>query len=239
MDRNSNIYTVVYAAIMTVVVAVLLAFVFNGLKPTMDTNEKLATQKDILRSVGIVDAEDPAAIYNEKIESIVIGPDGNLIDSLTNKAEKISIGKEFKKRPEERLRPLYIYNAGEGKKEYIIPIYGNGLWDKIWGWVALQEDFNTIAGISMDHKAETPGLGAEIKDNPERYNEPYIGKTIMNDDGKFVSVDMVKGAVKEPQHQIDAISGATITSNGVNEMIESYLQLYMPYFESLNQQAKK
>ena len=96
---------------------------------------------------------------------------------------------------------------------------------------------NTIAGIAMDHKGETPGLGAEIKDNPKQYNDPFIGKTILDEQGNYVSVKMVKGGIKEPEHQIDAISGATITSDGVNEMLYRGLGYYLPYFNAAKSQT--
>lgn len=103
--------------------------------------------------------------------------------------------------------------------------------------MALESDFNTVAGVSMDHKSETPGLGAEIKDNPEKFDKPFVGKKIYDANSKYVSISMVKGGVKEPEHQIDAISGATITSDGVNEMMFRGIGYYLGYFETLKNQT--
>jgi Na+-transporting NADH:ubiquinone oxidoreductase subunit C len=106
-----------------------------------------------------------------------------------------------------------------------------GLWDKIWGTIAIQDDFNTVAGASFGHVAETPGLGAEIKDNPN-FPKQFQGKTIFKD-GQYVSVGVIKGGAKDKAHEVDAISGATITSRGVNGMMVEGLKPYLPYFESL------
>ena len=152
-------------------------------------------------------------------------------------AEEISVAAEYKKPAAEQLHPLYIYTNEKGEKRFIIPLYGNGLWDKIWGYVALEEDLNTISGIAMDHKAETPGLGAEIKDNPAMYNDPYTGKKIIDAQGNYVSVKMVKGGIKNPEHEVDAISGATITSDGVNEMLPRGIAAYLPYFQQQQSQT--
>lgn len=235
MDRNSNVYTILYAAIITVIVAVALAFAHNSLQPKMEANEKLATQKDILRSVGLVDLPNTSEVYEKSISGIVVDAEGKVIEGI--KAEEISMAAEFKKPAEEQLHPLFVYTAEDGSKKYILAVFGNGLWDKIWGYVALESDFNTIAGVAMDHKAETPGLGAEIKDNPEQYNLPFIGKKIYDGSGKYVSIRMVKGGIKEPEHEIDAISGSTITSNGVNEMFERGISAYLSYFETIKSQT--
>jgi Na+-transporting NADH:ubiquinone oxidoreductase subunit C len=235
VDRNSNVYTIVYAAILTVVVAVVLAFVHSSLESKMAANEKLATQKDILRSVGLVDLPDAAAVYEKTIKGLVIDAKGNTVEGID--ATSISMAAEFKKPEAEQLHPLFIYSGEDGTNKYILPIFGNGLWDKIWGYVAVESDMNTIAGIAMDHKGETPGLGAEIKDNPKQYNDPYIGTKLYNEQGEYVAVSMVKGGVKDKEHQVDAISGATITSDGVNEMMYRGVGYYLPYFKSQQTQT--
>ncbi len=235
MDRNSNIYTIIYAAIVTVIVAIALAFAHSSLEPKMLENEKLATQKDILRSVGLDDLPNTAEVYDKTITSLVIDANGKVVEGVA--AEKVSMAAENKKPEADQLHPLFIYTADDGSKKYIMPVFGNGLWDKIWGYVALESDFNTVAGVSMDHKSETPGLGAEIKDNPEKFDKPFVGKKIYDANSKYVSISMVKGGVKEPEHQIDAISGATITSDGVNEMMFRGIGYYLGYFETLKNQT--
>lgn len=235
MDTNSNVYTIIYATVLTVLVAVALAFVHSSLEGKMEANEKLATQEDILKSVGLVDLPDAASVYEKQISSLVLDANGKVVEG--KQAEEISVAAEFKKPAPEQLHPLYIYTNEKGEKRFIIPLYGNGLWDKIWGYVALEEDLNTISGIAMDHKAETPGLGAEIKDNPTMYNDPFAGKKILDPQGNYVSVKMVKGGIKNPEHEIDAISGATITSDGVNEMLNRGIAAYLPYFQSQQSQT--
>ncbi|MFT7589265.1 MAG: Na+-transporting NADH:ubiquinone oxidoreductase subunit C [Limisphaerales bacterium] len=233
MDRESNAYTIGYAVVMTVIVAVGLALVSGSLKPMQDRNQQLATMQDILKAVGINDAsaEEAEVLFNERIEGLVLNADMSLsTDTVT--AVDIDMSRESKLEKDLQRYPLFVYNF-DGETSFIIPLYGNGLWDKIWGYVAIADDFNTVVGISMDHKAETPALGAEIKDNPKLYSDPFIGKTLLNSAGEYVSISMKKGKIKFPNHQIDAITGATITSNGVNDMLFEDVEAYLPYFEQL------
>jgi len=130
-----------------------------------------------------------------------------------------------------RSYPVFIYK-GEKGNFYLVAVRGNGLWDKIWGTIALKDDFNTVVGASFGHVGETPGLGAEIKDNPN-FSKQFQNKTIYDKDGKYVSVAVVKGGAKNPEHEVDAISGATMTSNGVSSMLGKGLAIYLPYFDSL------
>jgi Na+-transporting NADH:ubiquinone oxidoreductase subunit C len=117
----------------------------------------------------------------------------------------------------------------EGDKNYIVPVRGNGLWDEIWGFITLEADGNTIKGVSFDHKGETPGLGAEIKDN-NNWKKQFIGTKLFEGD-EFVGVDVVKGGIKKPEHQVDGISGATITGVGVAAMIKNDINKYVAYIE--------
>ena len=114
----------------------------------------------------------------------------------------------------------------------VIYLTGAGLWDAIWGYVALESDFATISGVAFDHAGETPGLGAEIKDKPE-WGEQFIGKKLYNDAGEFVSVSVVKGSIKNEMHEVNTVSGATVTSDGVADMMSEDVQDYLPYFESI------
>ena len=149
-------------------------------------------------------------------------------------AEEVDMAKEKKKPAEDRALPLYVYTAPDGKQYYIVTVRGNGLWDEIWGNIALEDDLKTIAGVSFDHKGETPGLGAEIKDNKGWYSQ-YIGKKIYDEQGNFTSVNAIKGGAKNTEHEVDGISGATITADGVNAMMDTGLQLYETYFNKLKQ----
>lgn len=237
MQRNSNSYTIIYAVILTVVIAVSLSLAATGLKDRQNENVRLATQKDILKSVGKSDVANPGEFFQNNVTPIVINYKGDVVteDSKgeTLDATKIDLKVQREKPEEERFYPLFVYEE-DGKTSYIIPLRGNGLWDEIWGYIALEGDFNTVAGVSFDHKGETPGLGAEIKDNAA-WGQQFIGKKIF-ENGKFVSVQVVKGDIKDPEHQVNSVSGATVTSNGVSDMIFKINQ-YLPYIEKQKSQS--
>jgi Na+-transporting NADH:ubiquinone oxidoreductase subunit C len=232
----NNRYILTYTTVMTLIVAVVLAFVVTGLKPIHDLNEAVFKKRDILSAVKYelptpideMSDEDVAAFFESKITQVVLDANGQKVG---DNADAIDMKKEEKKPLEERKYPLYIYKSEKGTF-YLTSVRGNGLWDKIWATVAIKDDFNTIAGISFDHVTETAGLGAEIKDN-EAWKRDFIGKQLYNDQGEYVSVEAVKGGVKKPDHQVDAIAGATITSDGVSEMMDRGMKVYLPYFESL------
>lgn len=235
----SNKYITIYTIVVTLIVSVLLSVIFTGLKPIHDANEEVFIKKDILGAISNQLDKDPAKMSNkeildlfkDRIEQVVIDHEGKVIEGEL--AEKINLAKEEKKPEDQRHYPLFIYN-GEGGKVYLTSIRGNGLWDKIWAYVALKDDFNTIVGASFGHIGETPGLGAEIKDNPA-FRAQFVGKTLF-ENGEYVSVAVVKGGVKVPAHEVDAISGATITSTGVSNMFKEGMKAYIPYFESLKHQ---
>lgn len=234
---QSNRYILTYIVVMSAIVAMALALAFSGLKPIHDANEEVFKKRDILSAIkGEFDfdvmetpAENVFKVFDDKIEQKVIDANGMVVEG--KKADDIDMKQEEKKPLEDRLYPLYIYNNGK-EKFYLGVVRGNGLWDKIWATVAIKEDFNTIAGISFDHVTETAGLGAEIKDS-EVFKKAFQGLKLYNDNKEFVSVAVVKGGIKKPAHQVDAIAGATITSNGVTEMMNRGLAIYLPYFDSL------
>jgi Na+-transporting NADH:ubiquinone oxidoreductase subunit C len=179
-------------------------------------------------------------IFTNQVEQFVLDMSGNEVpeDEVKKRgykrgiAEEIDLKKEKKKPEGERLLPLYIFKTGD-TKIYIVSVRGSGLWDEIWGNIALDSDLNTIVGAAFDHQAETPGLGAEIKDNPS-FPNMFKGKKIYDNSGKFVSVVAVKGGTsKEDLHEVDVISGATVTSNGVSEMMKRGIKYYEPYFNKL------
>jgi Na+-transporting NADH:ubiquinone oxidoreductase subunit C len=127
---------------------------------------------------------------------------------------------------------VYIYHGDQGDL-YVVSIRGNGLWDEIWGSIALEGDLKTIAGAAFDHTGETPGLGAEIKDNPG-FAKQFIGKQIYDDAGSYTSIVVKKGGAKDPNHEVDGISGATVTCDGVTEMLVRGLKYYEPYLQTIN-----
>lgn len=245
MDKNSTNYVLFFVLIMTVVVAVALTSIRQFTKPVADENEAIFNKRAVLAAVndylgmgegvGANDLTDEQVleIFEEKVEQITINTSGNEVEGAV-KAEKIDMAKEKKKAESERILPLFKY-SNEGQDFYIVSVRGNGLWDEIWGNIALESDINTIAGASFDHKGETPGLGAEIKDNPS-FSENFEGKKIFRD-GKFVSVKVRKGGAQDPVYEVDGISGATVTADGVDKMLRSGIALYLPYLETIKGQG--
>ncbi|MCF8246669.1 MAG: NADH:ubiquinone reductase (Na(+)-transporting) subunit C [Saprospiraceae bacterium] len=233
---HSNNYVTIYTVIMTLIVSVVLAVIVSGLKPIHDDNEAVFKKREIFQAVkdylgadlDKMSDKEVLALFDKNMQQVVIDANGKPVEGV--KAENIDMAKEEKKPIADRQYPVFTF-VGEKGTYYLVSIRGNGLWDKIWSTIAFQDDFNTIAGVSFGHAAETPGLGAEITDNPS-FPKQFQGKTIQ-DDGQYVSVAVVKGGIKKPSHQVDAITGATITSNGVTEMLERGLKVYLPYFESL------
>lgn len=241
--RQSNLYIIGFTVALTIVVGGLLSFTSQILAPAQKLSIELDTKTSILSSVMNLDSaqftsEQVLKVYDERIESLVVDINGNEITTDDKGqpmvAENVDIAKNYKKDPEERLYPVYKYkDPATGKMAYILPLYGAGLWDKIWGYVALREDLNTIAGASFDHKAETPGLGARIATGEVQHR--FIGKKIFNENGELVSVKMVKGEGHDnlTDHQVDGMSGATITGNGLSVMLYNYLNHYQAYFKKV------
>ncbi|WP_236975625.1 NADH:ubiquinone reductase (Na(+)-transporting) subunit C [Membranihabitans maritimus] len=235
--RNSTNYIVKFVLIMTVVVAFILAGMQTVLKPIHDLNEAVYNKKSVLlavqpvldQSVEAMTAEDVQGIFDQDIEELVVDSEGNIIEG--KKAEEINLEEQLKKPEGEQQYPLYVFES-EGEKYYIVSVRGQGLWDAIWGNIALESDLSTIVGVSFDHAGETPGLGAEIKDNPA-FPAQFKGKELYDESGNLVSVKVVKGVINDPEHQVDAISGATVTCNGVTNMMYKGIKNYEPYLNSL------
>jgi Na+-transporting NADH:ubiquinone oxidoreductase subunit C len=228
MDVNSNKYTIGFSLVMVVIVALILAFASESLKPMQKKNVEREKMQNILQSVGLtVSRDDARENFNKFItEQIVLNEKGEKVEGI---AFEIDILKEYKSGGQKNF-PIFIYE-NNGSKKYIIPLVGKGLWGPIWGYIALNEDKNTIAGASFDHKTETPGLGAEI--NQGWFQSPFIGKKVFDESGTYQSVKVIKGGSKEGDlHGVDAISGGTITSKGVEEMLIRTLKTYEPYLKS-------
>jgi Na+-transporting NADH:ubiquinone oxidoreductase subunit C len=230
MDRNSNLYTFIFAVILVVGVAAALAFTATTLKPLQAENVKKEKMQNILSTIGVNVSRDEAGVQFMDFvkEELALNADGSVNENVD--AFKIELMKETKRPNEEQVFPLYIAEK-DGKKFYVIPLFGAGLWKEIWGYIALDDDKNTIVGASFDHAGETAGLGAEI--NQSWYEDQYIGKTIFDENNNFVSVKAVKGGAKSgDMHGVDAISGGTITSDGVTNMVTERLENYLPYFKN-------
>lgn len=230
MDKNSNLYIVLYAAILTVIVAVVLSLTSEALKAPQARNELVDRKTEILKSVGKGEVEDIEGFFAERIEGRVINAQGELVDSAD--AVNVELSVEDKKPSEKRLYPFFIYTTDDQTKEYIVPMRGAGLWGPIWGNMALQSDFKTVAGVSFGHESETPGLGAEI--TTDHFQEQYHGLSLYRND-QFVGIDARKGEIRHPENQVRAISGATITSEGVAKMIRTDLSNYLDYFKSIEE----
>jgi len=220
----------------------LLSLAAVGLKPMQDLQVALDTQNKILNAVmDIGPGDDVPAIYDKRIRSEVVNMKGEVVEEVDGEpvvAEKVSIASQFDKDPEDRIYPVYKFvneNNPEQVDAYILPVYGTGLWDDIWGYVALQNDLETLKGVVFDHAGETPGLGARITsiDVQERFQE----KKIYDQTGKLVAVRMVKGESGDPNmygdNEVDGLSGATITAVGVNDMLYNYLTYYEAYLEKV------
>lgn len=234
MDINKNSYTVFFASIMVIIVAAALASAAIGLKPFQDSNIVLEKKQNILSSVGItIDRENAQAKYSEYIKSeIVLNNKG---EEVEGSAFDIDLSKEMKKDVNTQLLPLFISQI-DGATSYIIPLRGKGLWGPIWGFIALKDDLTTVYGAVFDHKGETPGLGAEI--NQPFFQEPFAGKTIF-EGLNFTSIKVVKvGYSKGDMHAVDGISGGTITSDGVTDMLSERLSMYLAYFEKIKAKSE-
>lgn len=220
---------------MTVVVAVVLALVSQGLSAAQQRNELVAKKSDILNSAGVDldEVENIDSYFEKHIKGIVVNHQGETVDTV--EALNINAREMFNLKDEtKRLYPLYVFTSEEGERNYIIPLEGSGLWDIIWGYLALEEDLETVAGASFDHAAETPGLGAEI--GTSSFETQFNEKKIFDKTGEFVGVTVRKGSLDKVEHQVQGVSGATITSDGVTEMIQKDVAFYLPYFEKLKNQ---
>ena len=214
-DTNNNAYIVLYSTVMVVIVAVLLAVAALALKPRQDANDLNEKKRNILSSLS---AEGES--YDRFIDAYVVDAEGQRTDGdvfalLNDLPAAFAEGK------------YPIFEAKDGR--VVIPVTGAGLWGPIWGYVALEKDMNTVSGIIMAHKGETPGLGAEIA--TAKYQSNFVGKTIFEGD-EFVSVTLRKGGAKDPAHEVDAITGGTKTSDGVTAMLRNSLENYLPLLES-------
>lgn len=219
---------------MVVVIAVMLSVASIGLGPYQAKNVRIEKMKNILSSVS-VKAETGEAEHMFKqyiVKQVVLNNKGEQVSGsvaafdidLKKELDKVKTGNQ-----DDQLFPLFVCNK-EGKTFYVIPVRGKGLWGPIWGYISLEGDMNTIYGASFGHKSETPGLGAEIE--TQKFQQQFIGKKIFDESGNFVSVKVVKGgAAPNDIHGVDAVSGATITSNGVTEMFKRTLSNYIPYFK--------
>jgi Na+-transporting NADH:ubiquinone oxidoreductase subunit C len=231
---------------MTVVIGGVMSGVSVALKPRQDKQVELDTKKQILGAVmdisNIKNPDEILNLYSEKVKSFVVDIDGNIMETDEEgnvvEAEKVNIQKNYKANPGERLYPVYTFSDNGSVSAYIFPMFGNGLWDWISCYIALDGDLNTIKGIAFDHKQETPGLGARI--TSDQIQGRYVGKEIYSSSGSLESVTMVKGEGNTglSEHQVDGMSGATLTAIGVNNMLKHYLECYEAFINKTKDDTK-
>ena len=233
MNRDSNGYTFLFAASMVLVVASTLAFTASSLKSLQEENVRKEKMQNILSTIGIqTDRDQAERIYKNHITgTLALDHFGN--DDVTVDAFQLKLNNEIKKPAKEQRFPLYKAVV-ENINYYIIPLRGSGLWDAIWGYIALKSDINTIQGAVFDHKAETAGLGAEI--TQKWFMDRFKDEKVFNSSGQLVGINVSKTNndpkdIDKNDHEVDAISGATITGDGVTDMIIERLTHYLPYFE--------
>ena len=236
MNRDSNLYTFLFAAVMVLVVATVLAFTSQSLKDLQKENIRKEKMQNILSTVGInVTRDESEELYKKYIiEELALKVDGSVNDQI-NPFSEIVLAKEVKKDYEDQHFPLFIAEI-DSEKYYIIELRGTGLWDAIWGYMSLKKDLKTIKGVSFDHKGETAGLGAEI--TKDWFKNSFVNEKVFSSEGKLVGVTVLKGNndpdnLDKDDHEVDAISGSTITGDGVTDMILERLNNYLAYFEKI------
>ncbi|MCL2413028.1 MAG: NADH:ubiquinone reductase (Na(+)-transporting) subunit C [Bacteroidales bacterium] len=234
----SNRYIFIYTTIFVVVIAAILSATAMFLQPFQERNIRIAKAQDILTSAGIestrANAEELFSRYI--VDQRLVDRHGAIVNDGRNPFD-VELRDEIRKLQDlERGRstvepafPLFISEI-RGQRSYIIPVIGRGLWGPLWGYVALQDDLNTIAGVVFDHAGETPGLGSQIADS--WFHQQFIGKRIFDDNENFVSVRLMRGGTENNPHGVDALSGGTITGDGLSETIETSLELYVPFFRN-------
>ena len=228
MNTNSNTYTVVYSIILVVIVAAVLAFAAKFLQPTQEENVKKDTIGQILTAATFANVEDAAILdtYKAEIESaILVDIEGNKVGDLSIEDCEVYGTSDLKKQiaAEQKNLPVYIFKNGIT----VVPCYGAGLWGPIWGYVGFEKDLNTIKAVRFGHKGETPGLGAKIADEPS-FAEAFVGKTVGAGEILF---EVTKSANRQTENNgVDAISGATITSQALGLTLNQWFGFYKNYF---------
>lgn len=227
MNKQGNTYTFIYSVVLVVVVAALLSVVALWLQPTQQENIKNEKRQNILRSVKITStAENSEELFNKYItKQFIVNSKG---EEVSGDAFSVDLAKESKKSCDAKALPVFVADI-DGVIKYILPLQGTGLWGPVWGYISLDADKNTVFGTVFDHKGETPGLGAEI--TTDVFSNQFSGKLIFDND-QLVSILIKKGSGATGVHEVDAISGGTITSKGVEKMIKDYLTCYEPFLKN-------
>lgn len=233
INKDSNGYTFGFSIALVIVVGVVLSSLAIGLKPRIKANEAVKKKMDILSAIGVESTRKNGEEMYEKYvtDSYVISADGEVKENLPEEktAVKLDIQNQFRDKKiekEDRLYPVFEAEK-DGNKVFVLPVVGKGLWGPIWGYLAVADDYQTIVGASFDHKGETPGLGAEIKQSffEDQFEDEKISK-----DGEFAEIKVVQNGTGSDDQKVDGITGGTITSKGVEEMVNRTMKVYQKYF---------
>ena len=226
MNRQGNTYTFLYSVVLVVVVAALLSIVSLSLQPRQNENRQNEKRQNILSAIHISStAANSAELFDKYIkEQFIINAKG---EKVPGKAFDVNIEQQYKQPLANRELPVFVADV-DGATKYILPIYGAGLWGPIWGYISLDDNKDTIYGTFFDHQGETPGLGAEI--TTPAFNNQIQNKQIFSGE-ELVSILVIKGGNATGKNEVDAISGGTITSKGVENMLRNYLTYYEPFLK--------
>lgn len=241
MNRQGNTYTIIYSVVLVAIVGVVLSVVYQALRPQQVENIDNDTRRQILAAALITpgEGESVADLYHQHIQSaFIVNSEGDTVSNDADKAFKVNVAMEVKKPAAERQLPVFVCSTDQGAK-YIVPVYGAGLWGPIWGYIAFDDNGDTIYGAYFAHQGETPGLGAEIE--KPAFSNQFKGKNIFASDGAFQSVEVVKSGhePKDGKAWVHAISGGTITSQGVQKMLSNSLEPYSAFFTNLKNAGKE
>lgn len=241
MNRQGNTYTIIYSVVLVAIVGVVLSVVYQALRPQQVENIDNDTRRQILAAALITpgEGESVADLYHQHIQSaFIVNSEGDTVSNDADKAFKVNVAMEVKKPAAERQLPVFVCSTDQGTK-YIVPVYGAGLWGPIWGYIAFDDNGDTIYGAYFAHQGETPGLGAEIE--KPAFSNQFKGKNIFASDGAFQSVEVVKSGhePKDGKAWVHAISGGTITSQGVQKMLSNSLEPYSAFFTNLKNAGKE
>jgi len=239
MNKNNNAYIIVYSTVMIVIVAVLLSVASMSLKERQNSNIQVEKQGAILSSIGLGggadEAKDKTAYIKDEyrkyiVDSYAVNGNGDRVDGVNAFDLLGDLKARYAAPAQERVLPVFEARLDDGQTLNILAVYGNGLWGPIWGYIALEDDWNTIYGAVFDHQGETPGLGAEI--TSVAFSGQFRNKLIFDGDG-FSGISVLKGAGASQgnDHAVDAVSGGTITSRGVEAMLRDCLTAYLPFIE--------
>lgn len=226
MNKQGNTYTFLYSVVLVIVVAALLSVVSLSLQPRQNENRKNEKRQNILSAIHVSStAENSAELFNKYIkEQFIVNAEGKKVNG---NAFDVNIEEQYNMPVEKRELPVFVAEV-DGATKYILPIYGAGLWGPIWGYISLDDNKNTVYGTFFDHQGETPGLGAEI--TTPRFNNQFRNKQIFSGN-TLVGIRVVKGGNATGVNEVDAISGGTITSKGVQSMLKNYLTNYEPFLK--------